>query len=76
MINQFPPRETVAQAYQALHKDLILHQKFQSCLNCAHWQPAPKGTAQGEVCLLYKARPPAETVVYSCGPGWEGDIPF
>ena len=76
MTDQTTKSEMTTQAYQALHKDLIFHQRFQSCLNCVHWYPAPKGTAQGEMCLLYKARPPAETLVYSCGQGWEPDIPF
>lgn len=67
----------VAQGYAALHRDLILYQRFQSCLNCAHWQPANgRGVSQGETCLRYKARPPAEVVVYSCGQGWDPDIPF
>ena len=76
MIDLPASNATITQAYQALHRSLIRHQTFQSCLNCINFQPAPKGTAQGEMCLLYKARPPAETLVYGCGPGWEGDIPF
>lgn len=76
MTDQTSKRETTTQAYQVLHRDLIYFQRFRSCLNCVHWQPGQKGSSQGETCLLYKARPPAETVVYSCGQGWEADIPF
>lgn len=66
----------IGAAYLTVHRDLIARQVFRSCLNCLNFQPAnPKRDAK-ESCLLYKAMPPAEVVVFSCGPGWEADIPF
>lgn len=51
------------------HKRLVKLQVVNSCLNCVEWNPKP------ETCGKYKARPPAEVIVYGC-PAWEEDIPF
>lgn len=61
-------------AAEIMHRRLIDSQEFHSCLNCANW--APRGDSRAsEVCLLYKATPPAEVILFSCA-SWEPDIPF
>lgn len=79
MTNPYPyqDRKTVAMAYAALHRDLIDQALFRSCLNCLHFaQPVPGMGGPSETCALYKTRPPASVIVFSCGPAWEADVPF
>ena len=73
--------EPTLTAIDKLHRRLVDHQLVRSCLNCRHFGSNdnlgpgdPHGTP--EICGIYKARPPAEVIVYSCGPSWESDIPF
>lgn len=61
-------------------KRIVLHQIWQSCLNCGQWSDGEnkyraehKGLPMG--CVLHKAMPPVEVVVHGCR-DWEGDIPF
>lgn len=49
---------------------LLNSNAIQSCLNCISWDK------EKDQCDEYKAKPPAQIIVYSCGPGWEADIPF
>jgi len=51
------------------HRELVKRQMIFSCLNCISFTAAGK-------CLKYKATPPPTVIVYSCGPDWEGDLPF
>lgn len=53
-----------------VHRFMVRSEAFPSCLNCDHWDE------KGETCKKFKARPPAETIVFSCGQHWEPDIPF
>lgn len=45
---------------------------FQSCLNCIHFRESA-----GEICGLYKARPPARIIAFGC-PSYDDvdEIPF
>lgn len=55
--------------HAAFYKELVERQLVSSCINCINF------TKQGK-CLLWKATPPPETIVFSCGIAWEGDLPF
>lgn len=60
------------QAGIALHKVLVYNDSFPSCLNCAHFN-----IKNGEQCIKFGARPPVETIIFSCGVGnWEAGLPF
>jgi hypothetical protein len=66
-----------------LHEKMIEHGLVPSCINCEHWGEnyapdgvtRPRGKAKEEICRLYKARPPAETIVLGCT-SWVWDLPF
>ena len=42
----------------------------QSCVNCGKFNP------HEEICTMVNLRPPARTIVFSCGAQWIDDIPF
>lgn len=63
---------TDSEIAQALHKIMIDSQVLHTCTNCINWA---KSGPQGEGCMRYKARPPAEVIVIGCSM-WEADIPF
>jgi hypothetical protein len=46
-----------------------VQQSFPSCLNCEHFEE------EAEHCKLYKIRPPARIIAYSC-PSWDQLLPF
>lgn len=70
-VKQWWEQKRAAQAKAVeVHRFTIKAEIFPSCLNCDSW--AKDGT---EVCNKYKARPPADVIVFSCGQ-WEADIPF
>lgn len=56
-----------------LHEKLVLGGILPSCHGCMWW--GMNGKPKEEVCTLYKARPPAETIVFGCEK-YEWDIPF
>lgn len=63
-------KKTAREDGEKVHRFLIASEAFKSCLNCDHWD------AKVEQCKKYNARPPAETIVFSCGNAWEAFIPF
>jgi len=63
-------KEEVMLALDQMHKRMIEAQMFRSCLNCIQFD------TKTEQCLMFKVRPPAEVILYSCGPTWEADVPF
>lgn len=60
----------VAAAQAIMHQELLDRQVLQSCLNCESFRP------ETETCALFKVRPPARVIVFSCGDQWRGEIPF
>lgn len=60
----------IAAAQAIMHKELLDRQVLQSCLNCEAWDP------KTETCKLFKMKPPARVIVFSCGEQWLGEIPF
>jgi hypothetical protein len=67
-----------AKAYQAKNFEvsnllldrLLGNDTIHSCLNCARF------AHNTNTCLKWEQTPPAKVIVYSCGSGWEPDIPF
>lgn len=59
-------------ATQMVVAEMVLHQQFQSCANCL-WQSSPE---TGFKCTKFNAVPPVKVILFSCGEGWEADIPF
>lgn len=64
------PKMTNQEAAVFIVKQFIRGGELKSCLNCAHMVNA------STKCLKYNATPPVETILFSCGAGWEYDIPF
>lgn len=57
-------------AWERLHKNaLYVSSLAHSCLNCEHWGD------DEDACLLFKVRPPAQVIVFSCE-AWDDRIPF
>lgn len=63
-LDQFKP------GHDEFHRELIKRQLIFSCVNCISFLP------KDNTCLKYKAKPPPTVIVFSCGEGWEGDLPF
>ena len=63
-------KELSVLAASALHEQLIQSEIFRSCINCASFRE------DTQICTLYNQKPPAKTIVFSCGVGWVADIPF
>ena len=58
--------------HEDFFREMVRRQIFSSCVNCIDFNSKdPKAS-----CLKYKATPPPEVIVFSCGAGWEGDLPF
>jgi len=55
--------------HDAFFREMVDRQLISSCINCISF------TNQGK-CLIYNATPPPAVIVFSCGPQWEGDLPF
>jgi hypothetical protein len=55
--------------HDAFFRELVERQLVASCINCISF------TNQGN-CLKFKTAPPPKVIVFSCGPNWEGDLPF
>jgi hypothetical protein len=51
-------------------KSFIRNGELKSCANCSQMLSA------STKCLKYNVVPPIEIILYSCGAGWEDDIPF
>lgn len=49
---------------------LLSSHAIQGCLNCECWD------LKKDLCLKFNAKPPAQTIVYSCGKDWQFDVPF
>lgn len=60
----------IADASIITHREMLDRQIFRSCLNCESWDD------KTETCLLFKTKPPARVIVFSCGEQWLGEIPF
>ena len=60
----------IAAARVIMHKEFLDRQALQSCLNCEEWND------KTETCELFKMKPPARVIVFSCGAQWLGKIPF
>lgn len=60
----------IASAQAIMHQEFLDRQVLQSCLNCESWDD------DKETCMLFKERPPARVIVFSCGDQWLGEIPF
>lgn len=63
-------KDLAALAANAFHEQMIESFIFRSCINCESFDE------KQQFCNLYKSKPPAKTIVYSCGSGWISDIPF
>ncbi len=59
----------IANAQTIMHQEFLDRNVLRSCLNCEAWDGE-------ETCTLFKARPPARVIVFSCGEQWLGQIPF
>lgn len=59
----------IAAAQAITHQEFLDRQVLRSCLNCEAWDGK-------ETCTLFKTRPPARVIVFSCGDQWLGEIPF
>ena len=51
-------------------KQFIRGGELKSCASCIHM------LRNISKCAKYDAVPPIETILFSCGAGWEDDIPF
>jgi hypothetical protein len=60
----------IAAAQAIMHQELLDRQVLQSCLNCDFF------CHESETCALFKMKPPARVIVFSCGDQWLGEIPF
>lgn len=60
----------IANAQAIMHQEFLDRQVLRSCLNCDSFRQ------ETETCALFKARPPARVIVFSCGDQWLGEIPF
>ncbi len=64
-------RQKQINAAQAItHQEMLDRQVLHSCLNCESWHD------KTEICVLFKMKPPARVIVFSCGEQWLGEIPF
>lgn len=64
-------KNATTQAWERAYRhSLFVTSTAHSCLNCEHWLD------DGQICGLFKIRPPAEVIVFSCGESWEDQIPF
>lgn len=57
-------------AANAFHETMLENFIFKSCLNCDSFN------TEIDQCEKFNAKPPAKTIVYSCGEAWVGKIPF
>ncbi len=60
----------IANAQAIIHQELLDRQILQSCFNCDSFRH------ETMTCTLFKVRPPARVIVFSCGDQWRGEIPF
>lgn len=60
----------LAAAQAIMHQEFLDRQVLRSCLNCESFRP------ETETCSLFKMKPPARVIVFSCGDQWLGEIPF
>lgn len=58
--------------HEDFFREMIKRQVFSSCINCIEYNARHPEAS----CMKYKATPPPEVIVYSCGASWEGDVPF
>lgn len=63
-------KDLAALASKAFHEQMIEAFVFKSCINCENYDE------KYQICNLYNSKPPAKTIVYSCGDAWVQDIPF
>lgn len=65
-------RKAVSDACFSAIESQIKDFPFQSCINCLHFDEH-----QGEICRVYKARPPARVIAFGCiSFADDDDIPF
>lgn len=63
--NQFRNSEA-----RAFFQDELIHRGiWTTCLNCEHWDQAPR------ICQQYQSTPPDHVIVVGC-PAWQETIPF
>lgn len=60
----------LADAEAIMHQEFLDRHVLRSCLNCDSFRQ------ETETCALFKMRPPARVIVFSCGYRWVGEIPF
>lgn len=61
----------VQAAFTTLEKNADKYFPFQSCINCKNFNEPD------ELCILFKARPPAKVIVFGCSSYDDiGDVPF
>lgn len=58
------------EAGDVLHRTMADHCIFRSCYNCDNMD------LKTNHCRLYKAQPPVEVIMFSCGQAWTAVIPF